>query len=301
MSHGPTKIKSKGACIYCGRSDVILTDEHIVPLFIGGQHVIEKGSCVRCARITSRFELDVGRKLWGDARTSYNAPSRRKKKRASHITLTHSAGPGITLPYPEYPAPMVFYRMDTAGILAGFPNDLDRSKIWTLEAIADDKKIAEFEDKYPGRLTGKFFNVPDSFARMLIKIGYGQVLTSLDPADFDAICVPYILGKERNLSHIVGARRHSPPPFENTGYHLLTCCVGTTDQLVLVAEVRLVANCQTPIYHVVVGTAQGTDRVSAIHKKLDGAESVTITNETTFKPTLDDVLHWMPRSWPMKL
>ena len=76
MTHGSTKIESKGACIYCGAADVKLTDEHIVPLSIGGQHVLLKASCNECNKITSKFELDVARGLWGDARNSYNAPSR---------------------------------------------------------------------------------------------------------------------------------------------------------------------------------------------------------------------------------
>lgn len=36
MTHGPTRIPSKGACIYCGARDVKLTDEHIVPRFLAG-------------------------------------------------------------------------------------------------------------------------------------------------------------------------------------------------------------------------------------------------------------------------
>ncbi|RUL68413.1 HNH endonuclease [Dyella choica] len=83
MTNGPTRIPSKGLCIYCGRSGLRLTDEHILPYFIGGQHVIEEASCDDCAKITTKFELDVGRELWGDARIAFNAPSRRKKEKTN--------------------------------------------------------------------------------------------------------------------------------------------------------------------------------------------------------------------------
>ncbi len=70
MSHGPSKIPTKERCIYCGKADVKLTDEHFLPLSLGGQHVIEKASCLAYADITKKFEQHVARDMWGDARTS---------------------------------------------------------------------------------------------------------------------------------------------------------------------------------------------------------------------------------------
>jgi len=64
-----------------------LSDEHIVPFSLGGKHVIREASCSDCANITKKFEQRVARDLWGDARNSYDAPSRRKKERKSHIHL----------------------------------------------------------------------------------------------------------------------------------------------------------------------------------------------------------------------
>jgi len=56
MTHGPTNFPTKGKCIYCGASDVKLSDEHIVPLAFGGQHVIQEASCSDCAKITSNLK-----------------------------------------------------------------------------------------------------------------------------------------------------------------------------------------------------------------------------------------------------
>jgi hypothetical protein len=85
MSHGHTRIASRGACIYCGARGVRLDDEHVVPLSLGGQHILEDASCLSCADITTKFERDVARDMWGDARNSYNVRSRRKRKRKTHI------------------------------------------------------------------------------------------------------------------------------------------------------------------------------------------------------------------------
>src|SRR5262245_63413163 len=93
MPHGHTRIASRGACIYCGTRGVVLTDEHVIPLSLGGQHILEGASCRSCADITTRFERDVARDMWGDARSSYNVQSRRKKERKTHIFLADPAEP----------------------------------------------------------------------------------------------------------------------------------------------------------------------------------------------------------------
>jgi hypothetical protein len=159
-------------------------------------------SCLACADITKRFEQDVARELWGDARISYDAPSRRKKERKTHIILTDPENPPRTVKVP----PMLFYRMGRAGLLEGMSDTVDVSGAWKLQMISDHEKNKEFERKYGLKLTARFRHVPESFARLLAKIGYGQILTSLDPSDLHLICVPYILGQRKNPSYIVGGK-----------------------------------------------------------------------------------------------
>ncbi|QIE23574.1 hypothetical protein SBC1_14610 [Caballeronia sp. SBC1] len=214
MTHGHTRVPPKGACIYCGKTGCKLTDEHILPYFIGGQHVIDEASCDRCARITSKFELDVGRDLWGDARVSFGAPSRRKNKRPKYFSHPNKFAPHypIKVPFSDYPAAMIFYKMQPAGILVGLPSSVNQAGRWELISIADKAKLNQFKLEYGVDPIARFKHVPDSFARLLIKIAYGQVLCSLDPADFNAICLPYILEEGRNYSYIVGGRWDLPPP-----------------------------------------------------------------------------------------
>lgn len=259
MSHGPTKIPSKGVCIYCGRDGVKLTDEHIVPFSLGGQHVICKASCLECADITKKFEQDVARGLWGDAKSSYNAATRRKKARKSHIVLPdlENKKNKMTIAAFDYPAPMVFYKMRQAGILQGVPENKDSSADWVLVSIVDENRIKRFEEKHPGKLTAQFRHVPGSFARLIAKIGYGQMLCSLNPGDFNPICLPYILGKKENLSFVVGGRFSIEEPKPGIGYTLSCHRFGTSDRLVIVSEVRLFADSHTPTYHVVVGDVAG--------------------------------------------
>ena len=140
MSFSYIKYPTKNSCIYCRKSNVILNDEHIVPLFIGGKHVISKASCVVCENITKKFEQDVARGLWGQARASYKAPTRRPKEYAKSFILKDPKGidEDLTVLAEDYPAPMLFYRMSLAGILAGTNPTHDLSLQWTMQAIVDD-------------------------------------------------------------------------------------------------------------------------------------------------------------------
>ncbi len=300
MSHGHTRIDSKGACIYCHRSEVELTDEHIVPLSLGGQHVIRDASCHDCADITKKFEQDVARELWGDARTSYDAPSRRKKKRSTHVVLDDPSDRSrkLRVPFSEYPAPMVFYLMGRAGILLGLPNTVDVSKSWKLITVADEAKLKKFEKKYPGKLTGKFRHVPDSFARLIAKIGYGQALCSLDPGDFRPICLPYILGTRKNPSFVVGGQLNIAEPDPEMGYVLGSGGFGNLSRLMIISEVRLIANNHTPTYHVVVGDVTGRENVETVIRKLGVSDVVMLSTGASPEESSEE-LHWMPQVWPL--
>jgi 5-methylcytosine-specific restriction endonuclease McrA len=300
MSHGPIRIPSKGRCIYCGKDDVKLTDEHFLPLALGGQHIIEKASCHVCAAITSKFEQHVARDMWGDARNSYNATSRRRNRRPTHITLHDPDHPSRTvrIPYSEYPAPMIFYKMNRAGLLMGFPDYADLSNAWQLVAVMDDIKAKGFEEKFGIKLTAQFRNMPESFGRLLAKIGYGQILCNFDPGDFRPLCLPYILGQKTNVSYIVGGTHGIPEPMP-VGYNLSTVAFGDQSRIFLVAEIRLYANAYTPVYHVVVGDVLGRDNVVAALGKFDGETSVI--SPRTFMSNAAPPHHWFPTAWPLPL
>lgn len=299
MSHGPTIVPSKGACIYCGSRDVRLTDEHFLPLSLGGRHVIAKASCDNCADITKKFEQAVAREMWGDARIAYDAPSRRKSRRATHLLVVDAERTDrrVKVPYSDYPAAMVFYKMHRAGFLEGLPAALDTSSAWQFSVVMDEKRHAAFEAKYAFKPTVRFRHVPDSFGRLLAKIGYGQVLSSLDPSDFHEVCVQYILGKKHNLSYIVGGTHDVPTP-EQLGYVLRTLAFGTPDRLLLIAEVRLFANLHSPQYHVVVGEVRGHEGVASVLEKLDGDAEIFVGTARAIAEGQKSV-HWFPQKWPL--
>lgn len=222
MAHGPTYYESRGVCIYFGSSSVRLTDEHVVPLSLGGVHILRQASCLSCADITKKFEQKVARDLWGDARTSFNAPTRRKRERRTHIKYKDpdDANRVLMIPANEYPAIFVFYKMGQAGFLRGLADTVDVSNNWQMIVIEDDLRRINFLKKYAGKVVGQFRHVPHEFGRLLAKIGYCQLLTALDPDDFHAICLPYILDQKKNISYVVGGSMEDHPPLSGIGFRL---------------------------------------------------------------------------------
>lgn len=299
MPRGPHYVDSRGICIYCGASGPGLSDEHVVPYSLGGSHVLRKASCNTCADITKKFEQKVARDLWGDARIAFDAPSRRKAKRPKKFNIPNAngRGEGLAIPSSEYPAGFVFYKMCQAGLLQGLPEDVDVSGSWRLIIIDDDKRRKKFQGKYPNsELRIKFRHVPQDFGRLIAKVGYGHVLTQIEPEDFKPICLPYILGHRSNVSYVVGGTFEEQAPEADNGYLLETAGFGSAERLILVALVRLLANTSSPAYHVVVGEVVGSQRVELVMRKLgvDGKRAPLFQSNTD-----SSLPHWLPHVTPL--
>lgn len=88
MKKIPQKIIGNvGRCIYCGKNDEALTDEHIIPFGLNGFLLLKKASCKTCAAITSKFEQDVLRISLFEPRIGLGLPTRNKNKRPKFLEL----------------------------------------------------------------------------------------------------------------------------------------------------------------------------------------------------------------------
>jgi hypothetical protein len=76
-----------GECIYCGARNGQLSTEHAVPYGLNGPWTLLRASCAECAKITTRFEHDVMRRLWPDVRNVLAMQSRRRDKRPQTLPL----------------------------------------------------------------------------------------------------------------------------------------------------------------------------------------------------------------------
>ena len=104
-----------GRCIYCnsdGGNDG-LRDEHIIPFSLGGNTIIEEGSCRNCEAITSRLDGYLARRTFYELRIHQ---TRRPKERPTHLSATlQVAGELETRMFPakEHPS-LSHYRYGTS-------------------------------------------------------------------------------------------------------------------------------------------------------------------------------------------
>jgi hypothetical protein len=86
MSHGHTRIGSRGVCINCGDRETVLTDEHVVPLSLGGQHILVEASC-RFHTISKARNAPQGSQRHTQAFSSLiqNLPVKLQPVRLSHV------------------------------------------------------------------------------------------------------------------------------------------------------------------------------------------------------------------------
>jgi len=80
-------IATIGRCIYCGKTDQSLSDEHIVPYGLNGEWILGRASCKGCRQITSGFETDVQRNCLLETRAKLGLRTRGRHNRPKEFSL----------------------------------------------------------------------------------------------------------------------------------------------------------------------------------------------------------------------
>ncbi len=261
---------SVGQCIYCGDNQSVLTDEHIIPRSLNGILIFSKASCQKCAKITCNIEGAVARSIFGNFRLKHNIKTRRKKERPDHIKAGMANDPTaeINVPIQDHPAPLVMYKCLRAGVLDNVPKSIDTSCNWQFSVIQDDREMEKFQDKYGKDVTFSFRHVPDQFARTLAKIGYSYAIANIGMEVFKPLAPDLILGREKNLSYLVGGNFELSPPIPDAGHILRLGIEGTVQRAFITVDIRLFASCPTPDYQVVVGEVSGLNNINFLIEKI---------------------------------
>ena len=72
---------AEGECIYCQGTSKELTEEHVIPVGLGGTRTLKNASCEKCRRITHRFETTALRHVLGPGRYWLGIRARKLKAR----------------------------------------------------------------------------------------------------------------------------------------------------------------------------------------------------------------------------
>lgn len=248
-----------GECIYCGERDAPLGTEHAVPYGLNGPWTLLRASCNACAKITSRFEHDVMRRLWPDVRNVLAMQSRRRDKRSatmSAVVQRDGVQGTVEIPrtrFPTYlatplfPPPAIFWT-DTP--VRGVFANLDVKHLC-------GPTLAEASKEYPGTdFFGMHINFSaEEFARMLAKIGFCAAVASVGIGAFTNTPIrKVILGADQSIGFWVGSWWKEPVNGTSGDLHEIRVLLSEPGTEIH-AFIRLFARFGAPEYHVMLGPA----------------------------------------------
>lgn len=253
---GQSQYRPVGYCIYCGGQDD-LTREHIVPFGLSGTAVLPDASCRHCASITGEFEGRVLRGPMRDVRKLRALQSRSKHAEApndAELTLMKDGDTIVMrVPIAEYPIILSFPTFSIPRYLIG----LEEIGI-SIKGIASvrfgpspEDVIKRFEAQKLTLKAGTY--EPVAFARMLAKIAYCFAFSkdSLQKLDGPCLVLPAILGKKDDIGQWVGTIdgpiRKFPELLHRLELH------EDREKGLLIAEIQLFADSETPSYGVILG------------------------------------------------
>jgi len=247
-----------GRCIYCGSTAGSLSDEHIIPLALGGDLILPGASCVACAKRTSwiedvstsrRFEMFYG------ARVRHGLPTRRPKDRmrpVDALTITQQgAYETISIAPSDLPANFPMMNLPLPGIVLGeAPSNSVSGTFGFRTKHADVQRVAK---KYANDRAVRIGTLyPTAFFQLLAKIGYSFAAAELGASFGFLPLANLILGRSDEMSFLIGG--HVESATEAPYGHRLEMGFLTVDGISWpVVTVHLFGIVGLPKYLVVVG------------------------------------------------
>jgi len=241
-------------CIYCGKTDCKLTDEHIIPECLGGEEILPKSSCVECQKITSKIE-NVMKDTYRPLRSYLNMPSKHKnlpkeiKYKVKENGDTHYAEVPIneaTIFFPvfNFEEPTC-KKWDFSAKGINCKVEI-RSIGKQLNDLQHERSFSELEYGFKAKIA--------DFARMLAKIAYAYVVAKNGlPLYRNSQILQSILGHTNDIGIWVGSET--------------TDCTSSTNELIveikefdnprtsknyILVKIHFLCNLGFPIYKVII-------------------------------------------------
>ncbi len=259
------KYQSPGKCIYCGKKED-LSDEHIIPYALGGNLILEKSSCPKCAAKTSGFELTCLRTMYGPLRLLYGLPTRRPQKRPKKLPLKVKFSPDETehqivmMDQEKYPFIITFPYFEKLGIINGdqiHQSGGPKSKRFWIKGASPYHSFHGLMRQLLYEL--KAYEVfPESkadvpaFCKLLAKIAHSFAVAEIGLSKFNSFLEPIIVEEQlSHCMHYIGSMGNNEPP-ENILHDLKVLELNNINAIFI--KIRLLCKLGTPTYIVAVGT-----------------------------------------------
>lgn len=202
-----------GECIYCGEREAPLTDEHIIPDGLGGNLLLTKSSCVKCAKIIGAYEQFILRKMLGGARhlTGIKSLKSIRKKQAKPDTVRidvdsdRAKSRFVSLEQePPYIIPL-FLTDSWPGMLLHPPSShlgVRANFIMPLDVVDRARKFAGPKKKLTFGVLINFV----TFSQMLAKIAHSFAVAKIGLSSFEPFLCDYILhGSPQIRTDLIGS------------------------------------------------------------------------------------------------
>jgi hypothetical protein len=247
--------------MYCGATDRNLSEEHIVPLGLGGVWVLRKASCGNCRDITSKFESDVLRNTLLPARAKLKLPTRHKGGLPNELPITvgkTGQQETIQLPVDQHPTVLFLPRFKLPAYIDGrdYKAGIEVQGMYIYQLGPPSPQDFAKESNFDNLTYTSTFNSLSGgfgFARLLAKIAYGFAVAEFGSGIIrDTYVLPSILGRTDDVGKWVGCAGES----SDTTNKLHDIKIGVRNSQIYV-WIRLFAMLRgaTPEYLVVVGQA----------------------------------------------
>ncbi len=258
------KFPSAGFCIYCSGVDG-LTDEHIIPLSLGGRLILPDASCAKCSDVTKRFEQVVARDMYWRLRMTLGIASRRKKSRPTHWPSEFQDESGAVteaqIEVGKLPEFYVVPRLLRPGICT------DRALIsgnsdMKIEIIGDPKKLAAFiNGQGAGKMQIQHVFAWGAFSRLIAKVGHAFAAATLGNRGVEFVLPKIVLGETDHAAHWIGEA--SPDNQLPDGYDLGLYEWIKDDETYLCVGMTFFGSGRFPVYEAVVGKIVDFDFVQS--------------------------------------
>lgn len=240
-------------CIYCSKTapEIRLTNEHIIPFGMGGNLILPKASCLKCADATKRAEQVCLRKMFIHARTFLKIQTRRPKERPTSFEVSVQHGDGkeatrLRLPVVDLPFHLRMWHLDQAPIISGAPFSDGSATVapywtnyWSRDALV----------KLKGNHALMSVFSPDQLCLMLGKIGHAYAVASLGYRGFEPYLPSMIRDGSPAICNYVGGCQS--PDWVKSRLNYIAM-MPSKDGHVSVA-IQLFSFLNPPTYQVVVG------------------------------------------------
>jgi hypothetical protein len=247
---------SVGRCIYCGSTED-LQNEHILPFGLSGSAILPKSTCKTCAKITGQVEQKVLRGPMWALRVYRELKSRTKHQDAPKsyplTVIRNGTEQLITLPVHEFPILLHFPIFAAPAYLD--PDNYEKGILLTgLATVSFGPRPEEVAKRWGVEtISINQAHEPVAFARMIGKIAYAWAAAEkkLHLVRGTPFVLPAILGEADDIGRWVGTLTEPIQKFQGSLHRILIH--EDCDKHILVGEVQLFSDSETPRYGVILG------------------------------------------------